>query len=105
MPQPRITPEGIGGEIIYCDVYGNLISNIPASLLEGKNLAEIRIRGRVIRRLSRAFHDTPGDAQSPQLIALFGSHGYLEVSVPDASAAATLSAGPGEPVAVTFAAP
>ena len=105
LPQPRSTPEGIGGEIIYADVYGNLISSIPAALLEGKNIAEIRIRGRVIHRLSRTFHDSPADTSSPQLIALFGSHGYLEVAVPNGSAAAVLSAGPGEPVAVTFAAP
>ena len=44
-------PEGVGGEIIYCAVYGNLISNIPASLLEGRDLDEVRIRGRSIRRL------------------------------------------------------
>ena len=68
-------------EIIYCDVYGNLISNIPASLLEGRALDEVRIRGRTISRLSRTFLD-PNAGASPELIALFGSHGYLEVAVP-----------------------
>ena len=104
LPQPRITPEGIGGEIIYRDVYGNLISNIPAILLDGRAVGEIRIRGRVIRRLSRTFNDAPPSAPPPQLAALYGSHGYLEVAVPNGSAAASLSAGPGEPVTVTFAA-
>ena len=102
LPQPRTTPEAVSGEIIYRDVYGNLISNIPASLLEGREIAEIRIRGRAIRRLSRTFNDAPGQGPAPELIALFGSHGYLEVAVPNGSAAATLSAGPGEPVTVTF---
>ena len=104
LPQPRITPEGIGGEIIYCDVYGNLISSIPATLLEGREVGEIRIRGRVIRRLSHTFNDAPPGAPPPELAALYGSHGYLEVAVPNGSAAAVLSAGPGEPVTVTFAA-
>ena len=104
LPQPRITPEGIGGEIIYRDVYGNLISNIPATLPDGRALGEIRIRGRVIRRLSRTFNDAPPGAPPPELAALYGSHGYLEVAVPNGSAAAALSAGPGEPVTVTFAA-
>ncbi len=110
LPQPRVTPEGLGGEIIYCDTYGNLVSNIPASLLEGRTVGEIRIRGRVIRRLSATFLDAGGGppafepGRGPELIALFGSHGYLEVAVPNGSAAAALSAGPGEPVTVSFAA-
>ena len=102
LPQPRVTPEGIGGEVIYCDSYGNLISNIPASLLKDRAIAEVRIRGRIIRRLSRTFLDAAEGASPPELAALFGSHGYLEVAVPNGSAAAALSAGPGEPVAVAF---
>ena len=113
LPQPRVTPEGIRGEIIYSDVYGNLISSIPATLLENQNLSEVRIRGRAIPRLSRTFldiaegasTDIAEGASTPDLVALFGSHGYLEVAVPNGSAAAVLSAGPGEPVTVSFASP
>ncbi len=109
-PRARVTPEGLRGEIIYCDVYGNLISNIPATLLEGRELGEVRIRGRSIPRLSATFLDIDNSAQAlepgrgPELIALFGSHGYLEVAVPNGSAARVLSAGPGEPLTVSFAA-
>ena len=98
----RVTPEGVGGEIIYCDIYGNLISNIPAALLEGREISEVRIKGRAIRSLSATFLDIGDSASPPELIALFGSHGYLEVAVPNGNAAAVLSAGPGEPMAVTF---
>ena len=101
IPQPRITPEGVSGEIMYCDTYGNLVSNIPAALLEGRQIAEIRIRGRSIRRLNRTFHD--GNAPGA-LVALFGSHGYLEVAVANGNAAEALQAGTGEPLTVTFAA-
>ena len=102
LPKPRVTSEGVSGEIIYCDVYGNMISSIPAGLLEGQDIAEVRIRGRSIRRLSHTFLDSD---PSTGLIALFGSHGYLEVAVPNGSAAATLNAEQGEPLAVTFASP
>ena len=102
IPPLRSTPEGISGEIIYRDVYGNLVSNIPAGALEGRNILEFRIRGRAINRLSRTFLDAPVDAN---LIALFGSHGYLEFATPNGSAAETLAAGPGEPVSVSFNAP
>lgn len=99
---PRFTAEGVGGEIIYCDVYGNLISNIPSSLLEGRQIGEVRIRGRAIQTLSATFLDIGDSTPPPELIALFGSHGYLEVAVPNGNAASLLSAGPGEPVTVTF---
>ena len=102
LPQARVTPEGLRGEVIYCDTYGNLISNIPASLLKDRAIAEVRIRGRVIRRLSRTFLDGGEGAPPPDVAVLFGSHGYLEVAVPNGSAASALSAGPGEPVTVTF---
>ena len=101
VPPPRVDAEGIRGEITYSDTYGNLISNIPQQLIEGRNINEVRIRGRSIARLSRTFNDAP-DAG---LVALVGSHGYLEVAVPNGNAAATLLAGPGEPIAVTLAAP
>ena len=98
VPRPRADAEGIRGEITYSDTYGNLISNIPQQLIEGRAIGEVRIRGRVIPRLSRTFNDGPGAG----LVALVGSRGYLEVAVPNGSAAAALAAGPGEPIAVTF---
>ena len=74
----------------------------PRSPYGRKGIADIRIRGRSIRRLSATFLDIENRASPPELIALFGSHGYLEVSVPNGNAAAVLLAGPGEPVTVTF---
>ena len=102
LPRLRVTTDGVGGEIIYRDVYGNLVSNIPAGALEGRHIREYRIKGRAIDRLNLTFLDAHREAN---LIALFGSHGYLEFATPNGSAAATLSAGPGELVSVTFAAP
>lgn len=99
LPPPRLEADRIRGEIIYADIYGNLISSIPASAIAGSKVSEIRIRGRAITRLARTFNDTGG---SSGLVALVGSHGYLEVAVPNGSAAAVLSAGPGEPVTVAF---
>ena len=101
VPLPRVEVDGIRGEITYGDIYGNLISNIPEKLLEGRSIGEVRIRGRLIPRLSRTFNDSPESG----LVALVGSHGYLEVAVPNGSAAASLAAGPGEPISVTFVSP
>ena len=58
VPQPLEDTESMRGEIIYCDVYGNLVSNIPLRLIEGREIGEIRIRGRVISKVSGTFNDT-----------------------------------------------
>lgn len=96
-PQPRMEADRIRGEIIYVDTYGNLVSSIPEGALAGRTVSGIRIRGRAIPGISGTFND--GEPASG-LVALVGSHGYLEVAVPNGSAADTLSAGAGEPVTV-----
>ena len=103
LPQPRVTAEGIGGEIIYCDVYGNLISNIPATLLEGGRLAKYA-SGAVSSNAFPAPSTTPGSrsattgtwspVRQPRLPA--------KSPFPTAALPAVLSAGPGEPVTVTL---
>ena len=99
MPQPMQKSGKITGQVVYQDVYGNLVTNIPAKILPAGEVAEVRIKDRSIIRLSRTFNDgtTRGDKE---LIALAGSHGYLEVALPNGSAAALLEAGDGDSVEV-----
>ena len=108
-PQPVREDNTISGEIIVVDHFGNLVSNIPASMLSddktsGKTLT-VEIGGQQILGLSLTFHDAgqpEGSSGSNTLIALLGSNGYLEVAYPDGSAAALLDAGVGDPVRVVF---
>ena len=102
MPQPDSQGGKITGQVIYQDVYGNLVTNIRAEDLPVGELIEVRIKGRSISGLSRTFNDGVHSSESG-LIALTGSHGYLEVAVSNGSAAALLSAGPGEAVEVAAA--
>ena len=93
-------PGIVHGEVIYQDSFGNLVTNIDAARLTPSANPTVQIKTRRIHGLSRTFHDgslRPEDG----LIALFGSHGYLEIAVRDASAARLLQAGAGEPVKVT----
>lgn len=101
MAQPAHDDGKITGKVVYLDVYGNLVTNIPANTLPVGVVAEVRIKGRIITGLSRTFNDT--QASGAGLIALVGSHGYLEVAVPNGSAAALLEAGEGEAVEVVAA--
>ena len=109
LPQPVIQAGKITGQVVYRDVYGNLVTNIPAAALPSAEMIEVRIKGRSIIGLSQTFNDenqrdeNQRDENSrggARLIALAGSHGYLAIAVANASAAALLEAGEGEAVVV-----
>ncbi|MDA0733054.1 MAG: SAM-dependent chlorinase/fluorinase [Chloroflexi bacterium] len=93
----------ITGEVIYADHFGNLITNIPQSMLGGAAKVVVEIKGHRIGGLSRTFHGNPGRS-SVEPLALLGSNGYLEIAMPDASAQGILKVGSGEPVSVRFVA-
>jgi S-adenosylmethionine hydrolase len=99
LPLPRYQPDGIYGEVIYADHFGNLITNIPGQKLPRAGKLLVQIKGRRIARLSRTYH-SGNVLENANLLALIGSHGYLEIAVRDGSAALALGAGAGEPVSV-----
>ena len=97
--KPTIEDDCIWGQVINIDRFGNLVTNIPESALSNSGKTEIGIKGRLIKELSRAYHDG-GQPIKPELVALVGSNGFLEIAVPSGSAALTLEADVGEPVHV-----
>ena len=97
MPKPTIVASGIEGEIVYEDWYGNLVSNIPQDLLAGASFTRVHIKQRRVDGLCRTFGDAP---PGQELIALIDSHGFLEVAVPNGSAAGLLGVKAGERVVV-----
>ena len=99
VPQPTRSGNNISGEVLYADHFGNLVTNIPARELADAALLEVEIKGRRINQLSRTFHDQDA-VQAGGLLALLGSHGYLEIAVTDGSASTVLSVDTGEPVHV-----
>ena len=100
MAQPIINGPTITGHVIYTDVYGNLITNISAEILPASGLTRVTIKNRNITRLSRTFNDNPL-LDNENLIALAGSHGYLEIAVTNGNAAELLQASQGETVILT----
>ena len=89
MARPTLQEGFITGQVIYQDVYGNLISNIAAQHLQDGKPIEVQIEGQRISGLSRTFND-PQHGSDARLVALIGSHGYLEVAVPNGNAATLL---------------
>lgn len=91
--QPRLDENGIVGEVIFKDAFGNLITNVAASRLGGNSHETwlIELAGETINGLSRTYGDKPAGT----VVALAGSSGWIEVAVVNGDAARSLTAGPG----------
>ena len=100
-PDPVVTDSGIEGAVRWIDRFGNLITNITASMLApGRSAGRLTIdcAGREIAGLS----DCYGQHLPGTLAGLVGSSGYLEIAVAESSAARMLEATVGTPVAVRW---
>ena len=99
VPRPRDTAEGVEGEVVRVDRFGNLITNIDRQLFErlasGQPLI-VRVGSLRIPKVVSTYADSsPGE-----LCALFGSTDHLEIAANGASAAAEIGAGRGTAVHV-----
>lgn len=92
-PRPTREAQGWRGQVLYVDRFGNLITNLGAEELAGRDWA-VSLAGRQIPRLS------PSYAAMEGLGALLGSHGFLEIAVRNGNAAQALGIGPGAPVLI-----
>jgi len=91
---PHKTQNGMTGHIIHIDSFGNLITNFKEQDLPGKNII-ISVGGKRIHGLSRTYQDSPG------LLSLIGSHGYLEISLKNGSASDFLGVGTGYQIKIS----
>jgi S-adenosylmethionine hydrolase len=77
--------------IIHIDRFGNCVTNITREVFDGKSLS---INGRTITAL-RTFY---GEASKEELFPIWGSAGFLEISVNGGSAAEILGAKRGDTI-------
>jgi len=80
--KPVIEGNVIRGKVIYIDVYENLIINITEPLFKstGKGNSytiSFRTPGYQINNISKSYNDVP----EGEMLALFGSSGYLEIAM------------------------
>lgn len=74
IPEIIVQQDRIVGCVQYIDVFGNLITNIPSDYLSSNS--KVFIKQQLI-----TFGNTYSDSKDGKLIALVGSHGYLEIAV------------------------
>ena len=94
LPIPLAQPgnEGITGVIQYIDIFGNLVTNIPGSFVTSRDWS-IQCTHTII-----SAGLTYDDAIHGQIIALVGSHGWVEIAVNQGNAAQTLQVKVGDSI-------
>lgn len=88
-PPPLIRGDEVVGVVIAVDHFGNLITNIPGSMIPPR--ARISLRDGSTAQLEHTY----GVVKSGQLVAVIGSDGLLEIAVRNGSAAALTNKGRG----------
>jgi S-adenosyl-L-methionine hydrolase (adenosine-forming) len=90
---------GLLGRIVHIDHFGNCVTNVPWAGLPPRSAAHpfyLRVKEFEIRKLARSYSEGGSEPGTPFLI--YGSAGFLEISVQSNSAAAQLKIRVGDPV-------
>ena len=82
------------GNALFIDKFGNIVSNIKGTDLHGDTI-RVEINGSSINGLATSYSKSRG------LIALVGSHGYLEIARHNGNAAQTLGTTVGDEIRVS----
>jgi len=93
--EPTVEQSSVTGVVMTIDHFGNLISNIDATLVERFRLPLVHAGNHSFPLLR-----TYGDAQPGEYLALLNSFGVLEIARAEQSAAEGLGLSRGAPVIV-----
>lgn len=97
LPKPKVSSCKIYGEIIYIDRFGNLFTNISQDMQNKIKRPKIKIKDKLIRGIKTSYAEVkPGN-----LLAIWGSSGFLEVAVSSGSAKDKLSANIGDKIEIS----
>jgi S-adenosylmethionine hydrolase len=95
-PEVETTPDGLRGQIISIDNFGNLITNLESQHLEDFQKLRVKVRDVEIDGLVQTF----GKRQVGELVALIGDADDLWISVVNGSARKRLGAQVGDVVEI-----
>jgi len=95
LPDVDRSESRIKGSVIFVDRFGNLVTNIEPLFLGSQKIV-ILIKDHAIRGLSQSY------SQGTPLLAIIGSHGFIEIAIKEGNAAQYLGVGVGDEVLVKF---
>jgi len=83
LSKPQKKDKDIKGRIEYIDGFGNCISNIPAAMLNLKNVQKVQFKNKNLSDVKNTY----GEVKSGEPLVLVGSHNHLEIAVRNGNAA------------------
>ena len=87
LPKPILSPDGeLTAEIMYVDSFGNLITNVNEEVIDRMKIERERVSITMGRRRINGICSSYTDVGDNEALAIFGSSGYLELSVNRGSA-------------------
>jgi S-adenosyl-L-methionine hydrolase (adenosine-forming) len=95
--QPEIAADGVKGSVRFVDHFGNIVTNIPGSLVSTHD-AEIALGDLRIQGLANAYET----AAEGRPLAIVNSYGLVEIAVRGGNAAARLGARRGTAITIRF---
>lgn len=95
---PTQEPNGLTGEIIHIDKFGNAITNIEEAQIGDCSAIRIRMKEYEFDRLCKTYADVPAG----ESLALIGSGRTLEISVHQGSAKEAMGLKVGDSISVVF---
>lgn len=96
IPECVLTETGIAGSIQYIDHFGNLVTNIPGSYVQGKTWY-VKATG-----LTMTGCETYSDVKIGDAIALVESHGWVEIAINRGNAQSQLQFELGDTIELAF---
>ncbi|HEY6804661.1 MAG TPA: SAM-dependent chlorinase/fluorinase [Pyrinomonadaceae bacterium] len=95
--RPVIAKNGnFKARIIHIDTFGNCVTNLERTLLNGAEVEQISVKQQKIRTVAESYTE-----KKSGLLGIWGSAGFLELSVRNGSAAKVLKARRGDVVKVS----
>ena len=95
-PAPQVTNSYLTGYIQYIDYFGNLITNISETEVKGKSWY-VMVKNKQIMS-----GNTYSDCPPQELIAIIGSHGWVEIAMNQGNANSVLSLDYGQHLTIHF---
>ncbi len=82
LPKPIRSPDGeLTAEIVYVDSFGNLITNVNREVFDSMKIGAERLSITMGRRRINGICNSYTDVDDNEALAIFGSSGYLEISI------------------------
>jgi hypothetical protein len=97
-PHPEKTAEGWQANVAIIDHFGNIATNLPGRLLQGRKDVLVRLENQEVHGLVESY----GNCQPGALVALVDSEGYLEIAQVNGDAAAALGVHIDDPLEIVL---